>query len=159
MYKIPFSKTLQPRVGATWAYNGKDTIYASFARYVPAASSLPRAASWARNLAVHDPAPTSMPAARSTACRTSSGSSGKLFVRRHDAAHAPTSTSSARPGSSANGLTGRVYCRYREGSHFWEDTNNNARVRFNPPSEHPADALHPGPLGDNWRRSAAGRAT
>ena len=49
MYTIPFSKTLQPRLGATWAYNGKDTIYASYARYVPAASSLPRAASWARN--------------------------------------------------------------------------------------------------------------
>ena len=42
---------IQPRLGATWAYNGKDTVYASFARYNPAASSLPRAASWARNLA------------------------------------------------------------------------------------------------------------
>ena len=41
----------QPRLGATWAYNGRDTLYASFARYNPAASSLPRAASWARNLA------------------------------------------------------------------------------------------------------------
>src|SRR5204862_6535249 len=42
---------LQPRLSATWAYNGKDTVYASFARYNPAASSLPRAASWDRNLA------------------------------------------------------------------------------------------------------------
>ena len=50
MYEIPFSKMIQPRVGATWAYNGKDTVYASYARYNPAASSLPRAASWARNL-------------------------------------------------------------------------------------------------------------
>ena len=50
MYTIPFGKTLQPRMGATWSYNGKDTVYASYARYVPAASSLPRAASWARNL-------------------------------------------------------------------------------------------------------------
>ena len=50
MYEIPFSKMLQPRLGATWAYNGKDTVYASYARYNPAASSLPRAASWARNL-------------------------------------------------------------------------------------------------------------
>ena len=48
----PVQKMLQPRVGATWAYNGQDTVYASYARYNPAASSLPRAASWARNLAV-----------------------------------------------------------------------------------------------------------
>ena len=53
MYEIPFSKMIQPRVGATWAYNGTDTIYASYAKYNPAASSLPRAASWDRNLASH----------------------------------------------------------------------------------------------------------
>jgi hypothetical protein len=29
MYEIPFSKMLQPRV-TTWAYNGKDTVYASY---------------------------------------------------------------------------------------------------------------------------------
>ena len=28
----------------------------------------------------------------------------------------------------------RLYVRYRECSHFWEDTNNNARVAFAPPS-------------------------
>ena len=50
MYEIPFSKMIQPRVGATWAYNGNDTVFASYARYNPAASSLPRAASWDRNL-------------------------------------------------------------------------------------------------------------
>ena len=48
----PFSQMLQPRLGATWAYNQKDTIFASYARYNPAASSLPRAASWDRGLAV-----------------------------------------------------------------------------------------------------------
>ena len=52
MYDIPFSKMLQPRLSTTWAYNGKDTVFASYARYNPAASSLPRAASWDRNLAV-----------------------------------------------------------------------------------------------------------
>ena len=50
MYDIPFSKMIQPRVGATWAYNGTDTVFGSYARYNPAASSLPRAASWDRNL-------------------------------------------------------------------------------------------------------------
>ncbi len=35
MYEIPFSKMIQPRVGATWAYNGTDTVYGSYARYNP----------------------------------------------------------------------------------------------------------------------------
>ena len=50
MYEIPFKKMLQPRVSATWAYDGNNTVYASYATYNPAASSLPRAASWDRNL-------------------------------------------------------------------------------------------------------------
>ena len=33
--RIPFSKMLQPRLGATWAYNGKDTVYASYATLQP----------------------------------------------------------------------------------------------------------------------------
>ena len=41
---------IQPRLGATWAYNGKDTVFASYARYNPPASSTARAASWDRNL-------------------------------------------------------------------------------------------------------------
>ena len=52
MYDLPFSKMLQPRASATWAFNGRDTIYGSYARYNPAVSSLPRAAAWDRNLAV-----------------------------------------------------------------------------------------------------------
>ena len=51
MYDIPFSKMIQPRLAATWAYNGEDTVFGSYATYNPAASSLPRAASWDRNLA------------------------------------------------------------------------------------------------------------
>ena len=50
MYEVDFGDTLSPRVGATWSYNGKDTVYANYAKYYPAANSLPRAASWARNL-------------------------------------------------------------------------------------------------------------
>ena len=51
MYDIPFSRMIQPRLATTWAYNGRDTVFASYATYNPAASSLPRAASWDRNLA------------------------------------------------------------------------------------------------------------
>ena len=50
-----------------------------------------------------------------------------------------------------------LYWRYREGSHFWEDTNNNARMAFNAAGRHPARALHPGSGGRSWRRSAAAR--
>ena len=37
---------IQPRLGATWAYNGVDTVYASYGRYSPAANSDARAASF-----------------------------------------------------------------------------------------------------------------
>ena len=50
MYDIGFGDMIQPRLGATWSWNGRDKAYASYARYNPAASSLPRAASWDRNL-------------------------------------------------------------------------------------------------------------
>ena len=36
---------IQPRLSVVRSYNGADTIFASYARYNPAASSLPRAAS------------------------------------------------------------------------------------------------------------------
>ena len=50
MYELGWGDMIQPRVSATWAYNSKDTLYGGWARYNPAASSLPRAASWDRNL-------------------------------------------------------------------------------------------------------------
>ncbi len=133
MYEVPFSKMIQPRLGATWAYNGADTVYASYARYNPAASSLPRAASWDRNLIgtfidVHFDANGTL-----FATEPVGSSSGKLFVpdltpRRVDEFLVGT----ARQFS--NQWSARLYGRYREGSHFWEDTNNNARVAFNPPA-------------------------
>ena len=49
MYELGFEDMISPRLAATWSWNGEDTVYASYARYYPAASSLPRAASWARN--------------------------------------------------------------------------------------------------------------
>ncbi|HEY3383203.1 MAG TPA: carboxypeptidase regulatory-like domain-containing protein [Vicinamibacterales bacterium] len=132
MYQVPFSKTLQPRLGATWAYNGRDTVYASYARYVPAASSLPRAASWARNLA------TTINAyfdANGVLYGNSpvAGSSGKLFVQDMT----PRTTDEFLIGTAKQfspNLTARVYVRHREATHFWEDTNNNARVAFSPPA-------------------------
>jgi hypothetical protein len=137
MYDVPFSKMIQPRLGATWSYNGKDTIYASFARYNPAASSLPRAASWDRNIA------TTINAyfdANGVLFATDpvASSSGKLFVedmtpRRVDEYLVGTARQ-LNPSLSA-----RLYGRYRRGSHYWEDTNNNARVAFQPPPDIPRE--------------------
>ena len=137
MYELPFKKMLQPRVGATWAYNGQDTIYASYATYVPAASSLPRAASWARNLAVtinayFDATGTLYGIA------PVAGSSGKLFVKDLT----PKTVREYLIGTSKQinpHLTGRAYFRYRYANHFWEDTNNDARLLFAPPVDIPKE--------------------
>jgi hypothetical protein len=132
MYELPFSKMIQPRLSVNWAYNGKDTVYASYAQYKPAASSLPRAASWARNLATtiqayFDETGTLF------ALDPVASSSGKLFV--NDLTPRTTDEFVAGTARQVNThLTARVYGRYRKGSHFWEDTNNTARTAFNPPA-------------------------
>ncbi len=132
MYELPFSKMIQPRLSVNWAYNGKDTVYASYAQYKPAASSLPRAASWARNLATtiqayFDETGTLF------ALDPVASSSGKLFV--NDLTPRTTDEFVAGTARQMNThLTARVYGRYRKGSHFWEDTNNTARTAFNPPA-------------------------
>ncbi|MFP5379613.1 MAG: carboxypeptidase regulatory-like domain-containing protein, partial [Vicinamibacteria bacterium] len=142
MYDIPFTKMIQPRVGATWAYNGNDTVYASFARYNPAASSLPRAASWDRNLVgtfidAHFDANGVLFAAVPVG-----SSSGKLFVEDMT----PRTIDEFLVGTARQinpNWSMRAYARYREGSHFWEDTNNNARVAFNPPADIPRELYIP----------------
>ena len=126
MYEVPFSKMLQPRLGATWAYNGRDTVFVSFAKYNPAASSLPRAASWDRNLATTINAHFDANGVLFGVDPVAS-SSGKLFV----ADMTPRTVNEVLFGTARqfnSRWTGRLYGRYREGSHFWEDTNNTARV-------------------------------
>jgi hypothetical protein len=127
-YEIPWSKLIQPKVSATYAYDGENTVYASFSRSNPAASSLPRAASWDRNLA------TTINGyfdanGRLFGSDTNISSTGKLFVpdmtpRRFDEYMVGTSR------NFAHGLSTRVYWRYKHGTHYWEDTNNNARIAF-----------------------------
>lgn len=145
MYEIPFKKMIQPRLGATWAYNGQDTVYASYARYNPAASSLPRAASWDRNLIgtfidAHFDASGVL-----FATVPVGSSSGKLFVDDLT----PRTIDEFLVGT-ARQMTGqwsaRLYGRYRDGSHFWEDTNNNARIAFrdaSTPADVPAELYIP----------------
>lgn len=141
MYVVPYSKMIQPRIGATWAYNGQDTIYASFAKYTPAASSLPRAAAWDRNLATTINAYFDASGVLYGTAPVAS-SSGKLFVQNLT----PRTINEYLLGTSKQfnpSLTGRAYFRYRRGSHFWEDTNNDARILFNPPAGIPRDLYIP----------------
>jgi hypothetical protein len=126
MYDVPWSKMLQPRLGATWAYNGVDTVYGAFDIYHPGATSLPRAASWDRNL-------------RNTVNlyfdQTGSligvdpvkSSSGKLFVQDLT----PRTVKEYLVGTARQmnaGWSARAYARYRNTTHFWEDTPNTARI-------------------------------
>lgn len=41
------------------------------------------------------------------------------------------------------GWTGRLHTRYRKSDNFWEDTNNNARLVFNPPPGIPRELYVP----------------
>jgi hypothetical protein len=128
MHTTPFEKMLQPRLSATWAYNGTDTVFASFARYNPSANSDARAASWDRNLvadinAYFDENGVLM------GIDPVRSSSGKLFVAGID----PRVTNEFMVGSAqqlASNWSARAYLRYRKAYNFWEDTNNNARQRF-----------------------------
>ena len=140
MYTLPFDKMLQPRLSATWAYNGSDTVFASFAVYKPAASSLPRAASWDRALTglfvdAHFDAN-----GRLFAAVPVSSSSGKLF--QDDLT--PRSTDEYTIGTARqlnDNLSIRAYGRYRDSKHFWEDTNNNGRS-FGAPADIAAKGLY-----------------
>jgi hypothetical protein len=141
MYDLPFKKMIQPRVGATWAYNGKDTIYGSYAKYNPAASSLPRAASWDRNLATTIMANFDQNGVLFSTSPLAS-SSGKLFVDDLT----PRGVDEYLLGTAkqfTNAWSARLYYRYRRGSHFWEDTNNTARTTFNPPPGIPQELYIP----------------
>lgn len=138
MYEIPFEDMIQPRLGVAWAYNGNDTVYASYARYNPAANSLPRAASWDRALTgkfvdAHFDENGVLFAAVDVG-----SSSGKLFVEDMT----PRTIDEFLVGTARQlgpRVSARLYGRYREGSHFWEDTNNNARIAFNPPAGIPRE--------------------
>jgi hypothetical protein len=137
MKEIGFDEMIQPRLGATWSPNGKDSLYASFARYYPAATSLPRAASWARNLAreirAYFDADGNLIDVQDVA-----SSSGKVFQEGID----PRSVDEFLVGYSkqiSSAWTGRVHVRHRKGQDFWEDTNNSARLDYDPPAGIPRE--------------------
>lgn len=133
MYETDWEDMIQPRFGVSWDYSDISTVYANFARYNPPASSLARAASWDRNLQReiflrYDADGNFI---ESSAIRSSSG---KVF---QDGLK-PRKIDEYLVGwnqQMTDDLIVRAHVRHRSGSRFWEDTNNNARTRFNAPAE------------------------
>ena len=100
---------------------------------------------------------TSTPTACSSATTAVASSSGKLFVEDLT----PRTVNEVLFGTArqfSSRWSAALYGRYREGSHFWEDTNNTAasRPRYNPPAGIPRELYIPN-LSDSSRRSAAAR--
>ncbi|HVS12462.1 MAG TPA: carboxypeptidase regulatory-like domain-containing protein [Thermoanaerobaculia bacterium] len=142
MYEVDFDDMIAPRLGATWNFKDFDTVYANYARYYPAASSLPRAASWARNNVARIIDARFDAAGNLVEVEPVGSSSGKFFQPDLD----PRSIDEYLLGYStqiSRAWTGKAHARYRYGSNFWEDTNNNARIAFNPPAGIPRELYIP----------------
>jgi len=132
MKQVDFKDMIQPRLGISWNANDRTTVFANYARYNPSASSLVRAASWARNnlgkviRSFYDENGDYI------SSEQLGSSSGKIFQDGID----PRYIDEYLVGvtySFTDRLVGRAHFRYREGRNFWEDTNNNARIAFEPP--------------------------
>ena len=117
---------IQPRLGATWNYEEDASVFVNYAKYNPEASSLARAASWARNtraaLDVDFDENGDYIESEERA-----GSSGKFFQEDMT----PRSIDEFTIGATklvSNNLYVRGHVRHRKGDHFWEDTGNAHRL-------------------------------
>ncbi len=141
MHTFGFEDMIQPRLGLTWAYNGIDTAYVSYGRYHQPANSDARAASWDRNL-VQQLNVYFDRDGRLIGVQPNASSSGKWF--QDDLKHPHVDEIMIGTGQQiTNALSVRVYGRYREGSDFIEDTNNNARQAFGAPEGIPREDYVP----------------
>jgi hypothetical protein len=141
MYDIGFGDMIQPRLGATWSWNGRDKAYASYARYNPAVSSLPRAASWDRNLQRQIDIQFDIDG-NYLATDPVRSSSGKWFQDGLD----PRYVDELIIGYDrqvSNRLVARSHFRFREAKNMWEDTNNTARIAYDPPAGIPQELYVP----------------
>ena len=126
MYELDFMDMIQPRLGITWAYNGEDTVFANFASYNPEATSLARAASWARNtqatqLVYFDENGDYI------GNTGASGSSGKFFQEGLDARRTDEITLGLNQ-TITDEFVMRTHVRQRKAFHPWEDVPNDARL-------------------------------
>ena len=142
MYEIPWEDMIQPRLGAIWNYDERgSTVFANYARYNPAASSLPRAASWARNTTGQRLLVYFDQAGNQLSSEQKGGSSGKFFQPNMD----PRQVDEYLLGTARQfgSWTTRAHARYRKATNFWEDTNNNARSRLLAPAGYPQEDYIP----------------
>lgn len=142
MYEVDFEDMIQPRLGVVRSFDeGRSTAYANWSRYTPAASSLPRAASWARNLRQSIRARFDAQG-NLIEVEPVESSSGKFFQPNLD----PRAIDEYLVGYSRqinSRWTAKAHARYRYGYNFWEDTNNDARSRFEPPEGIPTEDYIP----------------
>ena len=141
MHEFTWSQMIQPRLGATWAYNGRDTVFASLARYNPPANSDARAASWDRGL-VQTVNAYFDANGKLIGVDPVGSSSGKWW---QDGAK-PPEIKELLLGTArqlTNTWSAKLYGRARKGDHYLEDTNNNARVAFQPPPGIPQELYVP----------------
>jgi hypothetical protein len=142
MKEIGFDEMIQPRLGATWSPNGRDAAYASYARYYPPATSLPLAASWARNLNRWIRAQFDAEGNLIGVDRSIGGAGGKWFQE----GISPRFIDEFAIGYNkqiSRAWTGRIHARHRRAKNFWEDTDNDARLRYDPPEGVPQELYVP----------------
>jgi hypothetical protein len=142
MKEMGFDEMISPRLGATWSPNGKDAMYASYARYYPAATSLPQAASWARNLNRRIWAQFDAEGNLIGVDRSIGAASGKWFQE----GITPRFIDEFAVGYDkqiSRAWTGRIHARHRKAKNFWEDTDNNARLLYDPPEGVPQELYVP----------------
>ena len=154
MKNVGWDEMISPRLAATWSPNGKDSAYASYARYYPAATSLPRAASWGRNLQREINA--TFDADGNFIDFTSlRASSGKFFQEGID----PRYIDEFIVGYSkqiSNAWTGRIHARHRKAGNFWEDTWNWDRIEEDAPPPIPQEPYIPDDLFAAMRAEVGG---
>ncbi len=126
MYTTDWQDMLQPRLGMTWAYAPQGTLFANYARYNPQANSLARAASWARDdlrsiVVNFDGEGNYLNSGAAQA------SSGKFFADNMQPRRIDEFTLGVT-NAVTDQLVLRSHLRYRDGSHFWEDMPNDARL-------------------------------
>lgn len=133
MHTVDWGDMIQPRLGIRWDRDEQNSFYANFARYNPPASSLARAASWDRNLR-RDIRINFDQNGNFIDIDPVRSSSGKLF---QDGIK-PRYINEYLVGWDRivnDNLNVRLHARHKHGARFWEDTNNNARTRFEAPAD------------------------